>query len=561
MANWTPEQFEEVKKCRKSFRYFAEKYLQIMHPKLGLLPFKLYPFQERMVKEFEVHTYCILKKFRQAGATTTTVMWLLWKCLFYNDQRIMFLSKTDREARYVGKMVANAKEKLPEFLKPTMNNDNDHEKEFADTDSVMWFFTPSAARSRSLTYLVIDEAAFIPKMDEAWAAIYPTLSTGGNCIVVSTVNGVGGTGGWYYQTYTEAQDKKNDFYIVDIKWQEHPEYNNPEWERRARANMSVKKFSQEYDGNFLSSGETYISPDVIKEFKELCINPERKTLGEWDSMPEDIHNTDNPMFLNRDYVPGAMWVWDNPKPGKEYIITADAAEGVGDEGDNCAFVVMDMSNLQQVAEFYSNTIPTYKFSQVLAQVGSLYNTALIAVENSMGPGQAVCERLQHSLRYDNLYFTQGNTRDKAGLNMNKVTRPICMESLQTCMLNRIVGIKSVRVIRELETFIYNKAKQRPEAQKGKHDDLVICISAALYVCNVMGREMPMIPTKNKEEDVDLITKALNNEEYQKLKEELEVGIQVDLLEEPIDIEIDLLPKIMFDRPRRSQDSLLKEFGW
>ncbi len=560
---YTKWQFDELLKCRKSFRYFSENYLQITHPKQGLVPFKLYKFQERVIKEFDEYQFCIVKKFRQAGLTTVTCMWMLWKSLFFNDQRILIASKTDREARAVGKLVAQAKNQLPDWLKPEMGNDNDHEKEFIETGSIMWFFTPSAARSRALTYLIIDEAAFVQGMEEHWKAMYPTLSTGGNAIIISTVNGIGGIGGWYHDQYQKAYDKHSQFHIVHIDWREHPDYNNDIWEARTRANIGEKGFAQEYEGSFLGSGDTYIPSEVLKEYELLCIDPIHKALPEWDHRPEedaDEISESGVELPSRYYEPGAFWIWEKSRPGKEYIIAADAAEGVGGEGDFCAFVVLDVNNLTQVAEFYSNTIPTYKFAQVLKSVGDLYNTALLVIENSMGPGQAVCERLQHSLSYENLYFTQTTTRDRAGVNMNKVVRPICLEAMQTCMLNRLVKIRSIRLMRELKTFIYNSAKQRAEASKGKHDDLVISLAVALHISDVMNREMPVL-THGNQDEMDLITRTLFNEDFDKLRIELEEGVSEDILEEDIDIDIDLLPKIMFATPKRPFDKIMKEFGW
>lgn len=551
---YTKAEWDEILKCRKDFGYFAGKYLKIIHPKKGLINFKLYDFQKKVVGDFEDYNYNIVKKFRQAGLTTVASLWLLWKCLFYTDQRCMILSKSDREAKAVGKTVAAAKKELPPFLQPIMNNDNDHEKEFLETGSAMWFFTPSAARSRALTYLVIDEAAFIPQMDEHWKAMYPTLSTGGNCIVISTVHGIGN---WYEETYTNARDKKNQFHVINLDWREHPDYNNPDWEKRTRANVGPKGFAQEYDGSFLGSGETYIPGEMILELERDVVDPTFKALAEWDTIPEE--SFEEHLMPSKIYEPGALWVWEKAKTGREYIIAADASEGVGEEGDFCAFVVLDVNNLTQVAEFYSNTIPPYKFAQVLKQTGELYNTALIVVENSMGPGQAVCDRLQHTLSYENMYFTQNVSRDRIGVNMTKNVRPVICEAMQMCILNRLVKIRSIRIVRELKVFIYNKAKQRAEAQKNKHDDLVISLAIALHVCDAINREMPIMT--NGKHEMDLITQTMFNEDFQKLREELELGISEDILDEDVDIEFELLPKVMFDVPKRPYDKLLKEFNF
>lgn len=557
MPEYTDIQFEELLKCRKDFKYFASTYLQITHPKLGLIPFKLYPFQERVIEEFETYPSCITKKFRQAGFTTLACMWMLWKCLFFNDQRILIISKTDREARGVGKTVSYAKSKLPAWLIPEMGNDNDHEKEFIDTGSVMWFYTASAGRSKSLTYLIIDEAAFIQGMEEHWAALYPTLATGGNCIIISTVNGIGN---WYEQQYSLALEKKNEFHIVEVDWHEHPDYNNSAWEKRTRTNLGSKRFAQEIEGSFLGSGETYIPGELIQEYEKQCIDPIKKALGEWDIIPEEEFDPKKCMLPNKSYEPGAMWIWDQPKPGRDYILSADVAEGIGEEGDYCAFVIIDTASLTQVAEFYSNTIPPYKFSQVITQVARIYNVALVVVENSLGPGQAVCERLQHSLSYENLYFTVTATRDKPGLNMNKIIRPVCMEALQTCMLNRLVRIRSIRLMKELRTFIYNRIKQRAEAQKLRHDDLTVAMAAALYVADAQNRDVPIMHTA-KSTEMDAITRCFHNSDYDKLRIELEAGlVNEDLLDDQTDLEIEFLPKIMFEH-KRPLDKLLREFGW
>jgi phage FluMu gp28-like protein len=65
-----------------------------------------------------------------------------------------------------------------------------------------------AGRSEALSLLIIDEAAFVDGLEELWTGLYPTLSTGGRCIALSTPNGVGN---WFHKTYTESETEMNDF--------------------------------------------------------------------------------------------------------------------------------------------------------------------------------------------------------------------------------------------------------------------------------------------------------------------------------------------------------------
>ena len=62
---------------------------------------------------------------------------------------------------------------------------------------------------RHLSFLVIDEAAHIDGLDDFWTGLYPTISTGGRCIAISTPNGVGD---WFHEAYVGAECGDNEFY-------------------------------------------------------------------------------------------------------------------------------------------------------------------------------------------------------------------------------------------------------------------------------------------------------------------------------------------------------------
>jgi len=544
-------QVEEIRKCTASYGYFCENYVRIIHPMKGIIPFRLYDFQKRVVSEYDKNQFNIIKKFRQAGLTTVSVIWALWRCLFKFEQRCMVLSKSDREAIGVGKIVETVLENLPAWMSPVMKNDNDHEKEFADTRSVLWFYTCAAARSKALTYLIIDEAAFIQNMDEHWKAMYPTLSTGGNCIVISTVNGMGN---WYEETWHRAEDKKNQFHIISLDYKEHPDYRTVEWERKTRANIGEKGWLQEYCGSFLGSGETYIDAKILSELEELCLDPIEKLFPEWDTTPQDEYDEED--LANPNYEKGALWVWKDPQPGREYIVAADAGEGV--RADNSAFHVIDTSSFEQVAEFYSNEIPVHKFSMVISQVATFYNEALLVMDHDTGPGMAVLNRLEHTIHYPNMYWENKKGRgEKSGVTLSRTSRPLILETLQTSLLNRLIRIRSRRLIRELKNFVYNKSKQRPEAVKGKTDDLVLSLAMGLHVTDVANRDLPV----GAEPMNGRIGKAMTGKNFEDVKKHLQSGLPEEFFEvdTPIDF-YDLMPNLM-KKEQHYRNPILKEFGW
>ena len=556
-------QQKEWLKCARDFEYFAATYVEILNVGAGgLVPFNLYGFQKRVLKDFETHKFNIVRKFRQGGLTTMAVIWGLWLCMFRKNQQILLMSIGDREALQAGRtaqMVLDRLETEHSWLFPVMIEDSGHTKSFAVTQSKIEFRTPKAARGQALTYVIIDEAAFIPKMEEAWAAMYPTVNTGGNVIVISTVNGMGN---WYEEMYTDAAAGRNEFHVIDLNWKEHPDYNNPEWERRTRANLSAKKWAQEIEGSFLSSGDTYISSDILSELDQRARNVDyvKKLFAEWDSDKRlfDLHvKSDDPDIHEWNKV--ALWIYKEPEDGQDYVIGVDVAEGVGDDGDNSAFEVIDSTTLEQVAEFSSNTVPPHVFSMILARIGIYYHTALVAVENA-GPGIAIIDKLENNLYYENIYYQRVKTQEKAGVTMNRTTRPIILESMQNYIQNRLVKVNSMRFVRELKYFIFEPSRKRAEAQRGKHDDTVMAMAIALYVRDRSMRDVPF----GYDMPVTLADSHLS-ELYEKIRAEIENAAPEDLLiksdEDRETWEMDdILTGVKLPFVRRD-DAILREFGW
>lgn len=553
MAQVEQLRLEEFKKCALDFIYFANRYIKITHPKRGLVPFKLYGYQERMILDYERHRFCFISKFRQGGATTTTVLWAMWRCLFKNDQKILVVSIGDREAIGAGKMVKNALENLPEWLKPEMGKNNDHEKEFFDTNSSINFQSPKSVRSMSLTLLIVDEAAFIQNMEVLWAGMMPALSAGGSCVVISTVNGIGN---WYEEMYHKSVDGKTDFHVIDIDYTEHPDYCQPDFAPKMRANLGEKRWLQEFERSFLGTGETYIEAAKLAELDKQTRydEPIRRIFPEWDSTKEDDKPED---LANHEYVGGALWIWKEPEPGREYILSADVSEGVGDDGDYSAFTILDVRACEQVAEFYSNQVPPHIFAQIISQMGLYYNTAHVIVEN-MAAGISVLSRLQHNLFYENLHYDE---HDKAGIRMGPQNRPVILESLQYAINAGIVKIHSRRLVRELKTFIYNRSKKRAEAQKNKHDDAVMAISLGLFIRDEQVRHVPVMA----EPIADNLNEQFETDLYERIKKAILEQAPRDYLSVDDDFskfkdEKEVLPGVIFGY-KRPFDRLLKEFGW
>jgi hypothetical protein len=227
------KQANEIIKCGESFPYFCETYVKILHPTKGYIPFKLQPWQERLAVALEENRFVIAKKWRQGGIATTKLIYCLWMCLFRENKTIMWIHKSKREAEWFSELFNLTLKLLPEWMRPRMTRNNKHEKTFSSTGSHICFWNPSAACGKTMTHLIIDEAAYIPRMEWHWKAMFPVLSMGGKCWISSTVNH-GSNGLWFTETYIGAVKNTNCFYVFESAYKEHPDYQNPEYLRAIR---------------------------------------------------------------------------------------------------------------------------------------------------------------------------------------------------------------------------------------------------------------------------------------------------------------------------------------
>lgn len=486
----------EFKLCKENPVYFISKYVKVVHPVRGLVPFKLYPFQEKILKDLEANRFNILRKFRQAGCTTIAAAYSLWFIIFNKHKSVVILSRGDAESTEVLDRIKVMYDELPAFLKPGIIEDNKHTFKLATNSTIK--SRPSGKQSgRSLagSLLIIDEAAFIENIDTIWAAVYPIISTGGRAFVLSTVNGVGN---WYHDVYSKAINKENSFNPIDIRWQDHPEYKRHDgfdwlykemeekgldvdkWEKTTRANMPMRQWMQEYEGAFLGTGETFIAGEILTR-----INSQTAT--------NYIQKYEN-----------KMRVFQEPQPYYTYILGCDTS--LGGNRDYSAFHIINCYNGQQVAEFYSNNTPINEFASIIATEASIYNMAYVLPERNT-IGNNLIDWLFNVLEYENLWSDE---RGRFGFQLTSQNREQLLALLEEAIRTDMIKINSTRTCDELLTFIVNESG-KAVAEKNKNDDLVMSLALSVYgyknlmdtlprdllQANSMEEQRMPMPTKGK----------------------------------------------------------------
>ncbi len=457
----------EYAKCATDPVYFLGKYGIIQHPVRGKVNFNLYDFQEKSLESFMKHDYNIVLKARQLGLSTLTAGYALWMMTFQQDKNILVIATKQETAKNLVTKVRVMHANLPGWLKQPCVEDNKLSLRYKNGSQIKAVASSEeSGRSEALSLLIIDEAAFIDKIDTIWGAAQQTLATGGRALVISTPNGVGN---FFHKTWIGAEDGTNDFNFIKLHWSVHPE-RGQEWRDEQDKLLGPSLAAQECDCDFITSGRGVIDGLLLENLKESSVREPMEKRG----------------------IDSNYWIWQPPNYTKNYVVSADVSRGDGT--DYSAFHIIDVESLEQVAE-YKGKISTQDFGNMLVNVASEYNNALLVVENNNIGWAAIQQVIDRE--YPNLFYTskdlqyvdvQHQITNKyrvqernmvPGFSTTQKTRPLIVAKLEEMFREESVMVHSQRLIDELFVFIYNG--NRAEAMTGYNDDLVMSFAIALWV--------------------------------------------------------------------------------
>lgn len=460
-VSFSEEQVEEYIKCSKDPIYFA-KYIKIITLDEGVTDFKMYDFQEDMIRTFYNNRFTIMKCPRQVGKTTTTVAFLLWTILFQDSQTVAVLANRGETARGILGKLQLAYENLPMWLQQGVVEWNKGRVELENGSVIIASSTSSsAARSGSFNIVFLDEFAFVPSniATDFFTSVYPVITAGTKTkiIIVSTPNGMN----LFYKIWTDAINKKNNYTPFEVHWSMVPGRDEA-WKEETIRNTSEHQFKQEFETEFLGSTNTLISGTTLQRMVY------QQPIAEHDMMV----------------------VYENPIKGDDnetkdhlYCITVDVSEGRN--LDCSAFSVIDISTTpyKQVARYKSSSISPILFPTVIYNAARLYNDAYILVEINNNP--QVADIIHQDLEYENLWkvFT-GNKQPQQlssgfgrgvqmGVKMSTAVKRVGCSNLKTLIEGNKLLIPDFDTISELTTFVASKTSFA--AEDDNNDDLVMTL--------------------------------------------------------------------------------------
>lgn len=472
------ERAQEWRKCRNDPVYFIENYVKVPTPG-GSQTMKMYEPQKKVVKSFYKNHDLIFLKSRQIGISTISQAIVAHLVTFYDNCIVGVISRDNSEATDFCRKVKNILSEYPKWMYPGYENDqlqyfvlkNKSALHAAAVNSK----NPGAVfRGKSMIMLIIDEAAHIHGIDQAWTGIAPALSKAQasakengmpyGSLIISTPNKTEGIGKWYFQQWTASVNGESQFTPHKIHWTEIPVFkNDKDWyERQCKLlNYNKKKIAQELELRFIGSDDSLFEEHVQERLQNISIDP---------------------IKIEKHKFGGELWYLREYDIRDFFIISVDTASSAGE--DFSAIQVMEFETMEQIME-YKGKLEPFLFAKIVKEVAKLIPNNIIVVENTGGFGLSVINELQFDTETSyNIFGEMRQSKSKkkefiAGLSTTGKSRPLILDAMFSYVSENPEIVRSKRLVMEL-LGLTNK-NEKIQADKGFNDDLALAWGFACYI--------------------------------------------------------------------------------
>lgn len=485
---------KELFKLNRAQRHFHENYL------------------EKGFRKF------IILKSRQLGFSTFISIWILDEILFTENKDALTIAHTQKDATELfNKKVKYAISNMPGIIQNSLNLDQSRAAKIQvrfQNQSTSSMLVTASGRSNTPHYCHISELGPLCRMypqrvEEIVSGTLSVIPEGGYLFIESTAEGVGN---YLHEKFMSSWNKRDrmtpaladvDFMPVFYNWTwddmemdmikdtisiEDMEEGEINWrELKAEHNLTdvqltyyYKKYSSvNYDIDKLHSQFPFTAAEAFISSGSHYFNIERVSSEYEKQVPYAEYNTD---LIEIDK--GELRVYEEPIEGKKYVIGGDVAQGRAG-GDYSTAVVVGLD--KQIKAIYQGHIDPDDYEEFIRNLGKKYNNALLAVEFNQDGNWVNTELMKNG--YTNIYFREEvddvtkTISKRFGWLTNKKSRDFALGEIKAWHLKN--SLKDRRLMDEMTTFVRNK-RGKPEAQIGKHDDIILAASIALAV--VYGKQ-------------------------------------------------------------------------
>lgn len=502
--------FTIVDKTKSTVPFFLN---DVQHSFINLLNEKIKEHNEGKL----LHLRFLVLKGRQQGFTSVITAYQLANTLIKKNFTGFTLADTADNVRAIfqdkAKYIYN---QLPEILKPTEKYNSKTEMFFEKLNS-SWRINVASdqvGRSRTINFFHGSEAAFWNCLISAiQSSLGEALTKDSIQILESTANGFNefkdlwDSGEWIncfyewwktpeYKDNFESQEIKNKF-LNDIDTKTKTEWI---WERLnwLKYKMKLKDeqlywyynkyknylnkdlIKQEYpctaDEAFLNSGRCVFNSELLMQRKVELQELYKKTpyrQGFFKFRWNDEESKDFILNSTIEFVDspiGMIKIYEQPKPHGFYVLGGDTA---GDGSDFYAGTMIDNTTGKRCATL-NGKVDADIYTWQMYCFGAYYNWAMASIEINFNIFPVVeLKRLKYPHQYKREEYDRISKtyQEKFGWKTDRNTRPQIISEEQSFIKDHIDLFTDITMIEEALSFVYDE-NMRPDATKGKHDDML-----------------------------------------------------------------------------------------
>jgi hypothetical protein len=498
----TPKEWQEVARriaCEHPHKLsrvqWMEALLQIRDKQNRLVPLRLNPIQRKLEQELSGRDYIL--KPRQVGVST------LIEAILYHDTRLnpnrhtVVIAHDLESTERIFQMVQRFERMLPDSERARLSTRRSNRRElwWSETDSQFIVGTAGSwtfGRAQTVDNVHASEFAFWPNPEETLASILEAVPAGGRVVIETTPHGQNYA--WdFWQKHAEGDLNLPRFKRHFFPWWEDPTYRlegvlDPpglsedelalrtehglddaqiRWRRAKRFDLG-DRFDQEYPEDparcFLRSGRPVFGDEAVGwlESRPRVQGDEREA------------------------------IWEEPQPNAVYVVGADPAEGLSESDPSAAVVVRRPEEagvpMRMVARIRGQWPPDV-FAAKLYTLSQRYNRAELVVERN-NHGHAVLLELEY-LRANVWTDHRRGTEAQAGFLTNQASKVLLIDRLDKSLRERSLVVPCEATVAELRAYQHLEDATLG-APSGAHDDLVMALALANYVCLEPRRPAPQV---------------------------------------------------------------------
>lgn len=508
---------EKLKIINNDIELWLLNFVKILNAENKMIPFKVNPAQKDFLKNRD--KFNIILKSRQLGFSTLSLGIMLYYAYQIPNSTYLMVAHNKPSLRELFNRLKMMQNSIPEEYRLKENKNNRDELELENGSRII-IQCPSdgLGAGMSLQVVHLSEYALYNDIQQTigLATVEQALAKNKDSMIIieSTARGMQN---YHYKLWQDASKGRSRYkpffygwtskthldlfrYEIDLAVEWYKSINKGRklssdpleltpyermlrektnvtllqlmWRQYKLLSMSEEAFRQEYpafpEEAFITTSHGVFDAEIITERLNY--------------VPEPLKNVPNlPLSLQR-YIGNGLNVYELPKKGEWYFGGVDTALGTG-KGDYSAICILN-SDGEQVAVFNRNDIPTYKFTEIIYDLGMFYNYTYLMVERN-SYGIDILQRLHKEKQYQNLAKTKrkdaitGRRKWEHGWYNDNVSKTILVNDLKESVETGLILINDIDTLEQMKIYQEKNGKFGNIRGENHYDDLVDALALAV----------------------------------------------------------------------------------